>query len=178
MEGFLSIRKVQKSKLTKLANNALASDLTSDDASSILTILEKVWSDLDANFMNIAKACGEDHYDRYEADYAESMDRYLQIKKVLMNVVSHLSQPHSATQSSRSGIISETRLPKLNLPTFSGKIDDWPAFKASFTAAIINRDNISDCDKLQYLKGQVSGTAHDLIKNLPNIDQNFHVAWD
>ena len=56
-------------------------------------------------------------------------------------------------------------------------MEDWLAFKCMFTAAVVNKENLSGSDKLQYLIGQVSGEAKKLLQHLPLIDDNFDVAW-
>lgn len=69
------------------------------------------------------------------------------------------------------------RLPEAKVPTFSGKYEDWLAFKDSFTSLIDEQADLSNVEKLQYLKGFVADAAYDSIKGLATTDDNYERAW-
>lgn len=68
---------------------------------------------------------------------------------------------HEASESN-----SHVRLPKLNLPTFSGRFDEWCPFYDSFQAIIHSNSSINDIHKLQYLKASLKGDAWNVISAL------------
>lgn len=45
-----------------------------------------------------------------------------------------------------------TTLPRIQLPQFSGRYEDWPPFRDLFTSLITNDQSISDVARLHYLK--------------------------
>ena len=69
------------------------------------------------------------------------------------------------------------KLPDAILPTFNGKYEDWLAFKDGFTSMIDSQEDLSNIEKLQYLKSSLSGEAEDKIKTLNITDDNYQRAW-
>ncbi|XP_018396273.1 PREDICTED: uncharacterized protein LOC108774620 [Cyphomyrmex costatus] len=70
------------------------------------------------------------------------------------------------------------RLPKLNLPKFSGKYDEWFPFYDSFNSIIHSNASISDIQKLQHLKSTLTGDASGVISALEISAANYQIAWD
>lgn len=61
---------------------------------------------------------------------------------------------------------SDARLPRLELPKFDGKLDQWRDFKDTFTAIVHDNPRLKPIDKMTYLKGCLSGEAHGVVKNM------------
>ncbi|XP_018392758.1 PREDICTED: uncharacterized protein LOC108771854 [Cyphomyrmex costatus] len=70
-----------------------------------------------------------------------------------------------------------TTLPRLQIPQFSGKYEDWPAYRDLFSSLFVKNSYISDVTKMHYLKTILKGDAELLIKNLPTTENNFSLAW-
>ena len=70
------------------------------------------------------------------------------------------------------------RLPKLELPTFSGGYTEWQEFIDIFNCAVHDRSDLSDTQKLQYLKACIKGEASKIIKSISLIGSNYKVALD
>ncbi|XP_018399979.1 PREDICTED: uncharacterized protein LOC108777551, partial [Cyphomyrmex costatus] len=89
------------------------------------------------------------------------------------------SAPSPAPSSASNGHDSNAhvRLPKLNLPTFSGKYDEWFPFFDTFNAIIHSNTSISNVQKFQYLRSSLSSEASDVISSLEISDVNYEVAW-
>lgn len=64
--------------------------------------------------------------------------------------------------------ISDVKLPRLNLPSFSGEYHDWVSFKNA---------TLTDSHKLQYLKGSLWGEAATILKHLTITDANYVEAY-
>ncbi|XP_071577848.1 uncharacterized protein [Temnothorax nylanderi] len=79
--------------------------------------------------------------------------------------------------SNRSESRINVRLPKLDLPKFSGKYDEWFPFFDAFNSIIHSSDSLSNVQKLQYLRGCLSSEASDVINSLEISDLNYNVAW-
>lgn len=73
--------------------------------------------------------------------------------------------------------VSHIRYPEIPLLKFSGRPEDWVSFRDSFKAGVINRKEISDVEKLQYLKGLVQGDASRLIGHIEISDEGYRTAW-
>jgi len=63
----------------------------------------------------------------------------------------------------------------LNLPRFS-----WPDYLATFTTVIGNDDELSDIEKLQYLRSSLGGEALETIRSLEpsNANANYKKAMN
>lgn len=72
---------------------------------------------------------------------------------------------------------SRSVLPRIQLPQFSGRFEDWPAFRDLFRSIVIDETSLSKVEKMHYLKTSVRGDADQLIRNLPSTEDNFERAW-
>ncbi|XP_062715180.1 uncharacterized protein LOC134291448 [Aedes albopictus] len=70
------------------------------------------------------------------------------------------------------------RLPTLELPTFSGDYMDWPAFRDAFEALIDKNLQLSNVQKLLYLKSTLKGEPACMLEVIDTTDANYRVAWD
>ncbi|KAL7725452.1 hypothetical protein ACLKA6_017744 [Drosophila palustris] len=71
----------------------------------------------------------------------------------------------------------DMKLPRISIPTFSGKFINWPAFKKVFQARVHNRTRLNDLHRFYYLRDSFSeDTARD-IQHLTLIESNYQVAW-
>ncbi|XP_071647569.1 uncharacterized protein [Temnothorax longispinosus] len=72
------------------------------------------------------------------------------------------------------------RLPKLDLPKFSGKYDEWFPFHDAFHSVIHANLSliVSNIHKLQYLRAATTDDAHKVISSLKISDDNYAVAWN
>jgi len=67
------------------------------------------------------------------------------------------------------------RLPKLELPTFSGDVLKWQEFHDSFKIAVDSLP-LNDIQKLQYLKNSLKSEAAALLEGLPLTSDNYEIA--
>ena len=70
----------------------------------------------------------------------------------------------------------KVKLPKVELPEFSGDITLWIGFKEKFDSLVGNNPNITNIDKLVYLLGQLKGDAFRLVSELKVEAANYDVA--
>ena len=70
----------------------------------------------------------------------------------------------------------EVKLPRIELPTFSGEITDWISFIDIFTAIVDTNTSLLPVQKLWYLRSAVRGGAAQLIKGLSLSNDNYEVA--
>ncbi|XP_067209407.1 uncharacterized protein [Linepithema humile] len=73
---------------------------------------------------------------------------------------------------------SHIRLPKLDLPKFSGGYQEWYPFFDTFNALIHSNMSLSNVQKLQYLRASLTGDAAQKIAALEISNVNYEVAWN
>ncbi|KAJ8722107.1 hypothetical protein PYW08_004509 [Mythimna loreyi] len=69
-------------------------------------------------------------------------------------------------------------LPKIELPKFNGNYEGWPTFKDLFTSLVHENNNLSDVQRLHYLKTSVSGEAEALLTHIQVTSSNYATAWN
>lgn len=65
----------------------------------------------------------------------------------------------------------------LELPTFSGKFEEWSTFKDLFSSMVYANPTIVDEQKCVYLRMYLCGDALALIQNLATTGDNYAIAW-
>jgi len=71
---------------------------------------------------------------------------------------------------------NSSRLPKLNLPTFSGNPLRWFTFWDSFEAAVHSNTSLGGVQKFTYLKAQLVGDALRAVTGFPLTNNNYQQA--
>ena len=71
---------------------------------------------------------------------------------------------------------SKMRLPKLQLPSFTGLYTEWMSFIDLFRASVDGNNQLSDSEKLNYLKVCLVGDAAKLIASVTITDANYSIA--
>ena len=74
-------------------------------------------------------------------------------------------------------IQSRSQLPIMKLPQFNGDFGAWASFRDLFTSLVINHHQLSNVEKLHYLKTSIVGSAAQLISNVPLSNDSFDIAW-
>ena len=67
------------------------------------------------------------------------------------------------------------KLPRIPLPSFSGKYEDWDSFSDLFTTLVHDVPGLSDATKLQYLKLCLRDGADELIKDVATTSASMRV---
>ena len=70
------------------------------------------------------------------------------------------------------------RLPKIEIPTFSGDKLKWTEFWDAFEATIYKYLNISDTEKLNYLMSKLTGDAKQSVSGILLSNENYAVVVD
>ncbi|KAJ0169971.1 hypothetical protein K1T71_014577 [Dendrolimus kikuchii] len=71
-----------------------------------------------------------------------------------------------------------TLLPKVQIPTFTGKIEDYAHFIDLFESIIGSQNTLSDTQKMYYLFGALGGEAKSLGQHLSITGDNYSVLLD
>ena len=94
------------------------------------------------------------------------------------------SSPIPTVSTASSQVVTPTfsnhvsRLPKLQLPTFSGNPLEWLTFWDSFNVAVNSNPNLEGIQKFNYLRAQLTGDAARVIAGFPLSNTNYIQAVD
>ncbi|KAK9502664.1 hypothetical protein O3M35_011389 [Rhynocoris fuscipes] len=72
---------------------------------------------------------------------------------------------------------SSYMLPKIHLPSFSGKIEDWPDFISLYDSLVHLNASLDKIHKFQYLRSAVKGEALSLISGFQVSEANYLLAY-
>ncbi|XP_025270835.1 uncharacterized protein LOC112639871 [Camponotus floridanus] len=160
-----------------------AAKITVGAVEARLQSLERYWTKFDAHndeLLNYLDQVADSEYIRLDIP-ALAEEAYLANKGLLLDLLRNLKteEKEAGTRGSEpSSQAPRTTLPRIQLPHFSGKYEDWPAFRDLFQS-LIGRDTLtSSVEKLHYLKTCLKGEAELLIRSLPTTTENFERAWD
>ncbi|XP_050665160.1 uncharacterized protein LOC126965567 [Leptidea sinapis] len=183
---------IQQERLTKL-NRAEANyrkspkeRVTRGYLETRLEIVESLWKEFTETHWHIIGTANEsqssslDYFTKGTYDTFEETYTYYKgcLKEAIHAMIrrdkSQALPPQSVVKESKS---SDVKLPKIELPKFSGKYEEWQQFYDLFCSLIHNNRNLSAVEKLHYLKSTLSGDAEALIRNLPTTELNYSAAW-
>jgi len=157
------------------------SKITLGAVESRLQSLEAMWQKFDSNNDNLfayrATLAGHEYLRQDVASLAE--ESYLSQKATLLDLI-HSTRETAVSKT--AGVDSKmvpfrTTLPRIQLPSFSGAYEDWPAFRDLFTSIIGKDGSTSQVEKLHYLKASLKGEAELLVRSLPTTSENYERAW-
>ena len=75
------------------------------------------------------------------------------------------------------GDILGVKLPKIELPRFDGKVEEWLSFKDRFVSMIDSKVTLSDIEKLHYLRSALSGDAAAIIQAVDTTVSSYKDTW-
>ncbi|XP_011884078.1 PREDICTED: uncharacterized protein LOC105571220 [Vollenhovia emeryi] len=143
--------------------------------------LDQCWLDYNAVQCRLGMIDDTENGDRggfEEAFYSLSAKiRELVDPPVTPSRVDTTPPPTTSSVSEIPEAATYVRLPKLSLPTFGGKYDDWFPFFDAFNSIIHSNASLTKVQKLQYLRSSLTGDASDIINSLEISDANYEVAW-
>lgn len=176
MESLLASKKTLQSKTTRLETaiksqtdllqDAATCNMYTERANNLLQISD----DLLDNFALHCK--DEEEFKQHEADI-ESISTILERLKLQLL---RSSQAPQTTEAKAPAV--EVRLPKLELPTFGGNLEEWLSFRDLYVAAVHDNTGLTGAQKLQYLKASVKGDAALLLQSVSITNDNYEQAWE
>ena len=103
------------------------------------------------------------------------IQRKLDIKRrTPLDPMAAVSSQHVAWSVSNSGL--QISLPKLQLQTFDGNLQQWQEFWDIFDASVHQQQNLPSVAKFSYLKSTLKGTAALAISGISVNNENCDVA--
>ncbi|KAL0271399.1 UNVERIFIED_CONTAM: hypothetical protein PYX00_008500 [Menopon gallinae] len=169
MDLLLRQRRSLRSKATKLKN--LIDEVPDQD--SLRHIEEKLnllSQDFEALHQELLRVAPEEEVDTIIEEHIEDTEKiWASVNKI---------QKKTAQGIQRNNAPTEVRLPQIDLPTFSGDPTEWFSFHDLFRATIHENPNLSNAQRLQYLKGTLRGEAAKIIRHLPITEDSYVESWD
>ncbi|XP_029665859.1 uncharacterized protein LOC115237141, partial [Formica exsecta] len=111
-----------------------------------------------------------------EEVYVFQREAVLELEEALTKPASPMSPEGPSGNDPR--FASRTTLPRIQLPNFSGRYEDWPAFRDLFLSIIGKDTSIAQVEKLHYLKTCLKGEEELLIRNISTTGKNYESAWE
>ncbi|KAI4475177.1 hypothetical protein M0804_014470 [Polistes exclamans] len=181
MAARLALQEARANTITNLTANA--KNVHSMDLSTAVDareLLRTAWSKFDAEHDRIVSSSRETALEQSyfkENCYDTTMQTYLGGVTLLNLRIEELSRqvPPVISQSSSR---SRTVLPHISLPKFSGNFSDWRPFEELFSAMIKDNPDLSQVEKLHYLRTSLVGEAAKIIANLKLSADSFTIAWN
>ena len=81
-----------------------------------------------------------------------------------------------SVSGSAESILNNIKLPRIELPKFSGNVLEWQSYWEQFEA-LVGEANIPDITKFGYLHSSLEGEAKRVIKGLTLIASNYPTAY-
>ncbi|XP_038215213.1 uncharacterized protein LOC119834785 [Zerene cesonia] len=145
-----------------------------------LEALEKLWSSFFSNHQKIVYEIKKDVLMQNDYTVNEVFDNceeiYLDYKSLLKDKLLTLKKSNDGSSENKT-YQSNVKLPKIEIPKFSGRYSEWPSFRDLFISLIHNESAIDNVQKLHYLKGCLTGEAEQLIRNLSCTAENYSICW-
>lgn len=189
MEGLINVLKDQQNVITKGLTNfkKCGKDrLSIEYIETRQELLEKDWA--------LFKEHKTKLYERFSAEdisqkvvdiYDATEDTYIMYKSLMKTTLNKfISAKNSSIQTSNTSNntnksnCSFVMLPKISIPTFSGKYDEWTTFHDLFISLVHNNETLDNVQRLHYLKSHLSGEAEQLIRHTPVTDANYIQCWN
>lgn len=128
--------------------------------------------------------------DEHQSEFANLQERFYALAGKIENIVSMADIPRAGASASNDEIrvnSAETmspvkkrriKLPEAPLPTFDGNYENWLSFKNAFRDMIGSQVDLSEIDKLHYLKAALSGDAGNKAKVFAIEGTSFSQIWE
>lgn len=105
--------------------------------------------------------------------YGTCEDNYTETKA---NILDLIKPGEAKLLSPKESVLPQVKLPKIQLPTFSGNYEDWPTYKDLFNSLVHENSSLSKVQKLHYLKLSVTDEAGTLLKHIQVTEANYDQA--
>lgn len=190
MESLIFIQEDVSTRIAKAKSNFKKSPkdrLNKDYVETRLQSLENLWAQFVENHRELLKA-GDPKVLKassyIENDvYSETEEVYVEckcfIKAALSSYVDEVERFSECNSGTNKGHKTESnaKLPKIIIPMFSGKYSEWSAFRDLYLS-LVHKTEMESIQKMQYLKGLLSGEAEQLVRHISLAEGNYMRCWN
>jgi len=140
-----------------------------------------VWDKFEVLQDNLSEHSSTETFVEHRKEYRNALSQYNSLRTSYSSKRAKL--PPSAVcplGAVESDVPSEStiKLPRLNVPSFDGQKTKWLSFRDLFTNAVHHKKNLSGAEKLQFLRGSLSGEPLSLIESYTISDRHYDQAWN
>ncbi|XP_011861695.1 PREDICTED: uncharacterized protein LOC105558556 [Vollenhovia emeryi] len=183
-------KRTAKAGLTRIETflNSLGEEEVDVDKVKVrLDKLDELWKSISTAHLELAvmEDIAEDQLDE-ELEALE--DRYFNLKSKGEKIIRNQLKPASAINENLNQAIavdsnerrpneSHIRLPKIDLPIFSGSYNDWHPFFDTFNSLIHSNKSLNDIQRFHYLKSSLKGEAAETVSSLEISSVNYADTW-
>lgn len=136
--------------------------------------VQKWYSNFEEAHSDILSVVDDSCVDGEDLVRSEFDDIYFQ----LLTLHNELVQSTTTHSTESVQVQSSFKLPRLDLPKFSGDIKSWPMFFDSFNSLIHLNKSLSNSDRMQYLRSSLHGEALGLIRTFPVEGSYYEAAFN
>lgn len=137
-----------------------------------LQLLNERWKEYQDAFDELVDG-SEEQFDVAKSEF-EIVSGFL--KEMLEQFAPALQPPLGVALAQPLGV-QPIRMKPIEVPEFSGDIEDWVSFRDLFSSLVVLISTISNVQRLQYLRMSCQGKSSEVIKNIDLTDGNYDVAW-
>lgn len=141
---------------------------------------EKYWNSIfQTHEIILGQTTEADKKRKYYCDdtFTKMETSYYNTKGILMGTKNKMKVAMKPSTPSKSKRATECKLPVLEIPTFSGNLLDWPSFSDLFQSTIHNNVELTNSQRLQYVKASLKGDAATVLRTTKVTDANYPLAW-
>lgn len=185
MKSLINYQDDLSSRITKARSNYKKSPkerLTKDYIEGRLEALNEMWSEFkkghkqllqqsDPKLLNQETYVVNDVYNTTEElflEYRGELNKSL--SSIPRDQVVDFREPSYSPQS-------QPKLPEIHIPKFGGNYTEWITFRDLFVSMIHKNLSLDNVQRLQYLKGYLTGEAEQLIRYTPVSEANYEHCW-
>ena len=112
------------------------------------------------------------------SDYSTDVRKLLKQMRRRLEETSLDASVQSASTANPTMSSAKLKLPTMQLANFDGNYLEWTSFRDIFESSVHNNTNLSDSQKLHYLKTALKGNAARLLSSITVTDANYAIARD
>lgn len=113
----------------------------------------------------------------YEVNY-NKLSAFDDLSCEIKNVLSSLIATKDSSNLTNKSASLHIKIPRIELPTFDGDIQNFPFFYETFKRVIHTNPELSDSDRIHYLLGHLKGKAKGVAAGIVPAAENYRVIWD
>lgn len=141
---------------------------TEDEAGLHHDLLAAYWASYTAAVFGNGEELGD--------DFREVELAYMRAKHHLTTIIEARRQPAAVRQA--ANVSTDVKLPRIEIPKFSGNYQAWTTFYDLFSSMVHNAAHRNNVQKMHYLRSCISGEAEHLIRSYKVTEVNYDSAWN
>ncbi|KAI5644001.1 hypothetical protein NE865_03912 [Phthorimaea operculella] len=170
-------------KIRKASNNFKASPkkrITETYVTVRIEQLQTLWEDFQTKhkelMLKYCKLLMETEYIKNDI-YNTAEEAYIDYQTDLKSVLHLLKSKTKDAEAEKATKVAQVKLPKIIIPTFSGKYTEWITFRDMFVSMVHSNATLDNVQKMHYLKCYLTGEAEQLLRQIPISDANYERCW-